>query len=117
MEDILAWIDCEVEHVYEMGDHLFVFGRVVALDADPDHDGDGPHPAAVLQGHARRVHVGGLIDVVPPADFAAYTVGLDVLSVMVFVVIGRRSHDEGSAVAGVFETAAPFLVRSWRWPG
>ncbi|HZI45958.1 MAG TPA: DUF3054 domain-containing protein [Ilumatobacter sp.] len=56
---------------------------------------------------------------------AAYALGLDVLSVMVFVVIGRRSHDEGSAVTGVFETAAPFLigvgvawliVRGWRWP-
>jgi Protein of unknown function (DUF3054) len=56
---------------------------------------------------------------------AAYALGLDVLSVMVFVVIGRRNHDEGSAVAGVLETAAPFLigvgaawliVRAWRWP-
>jgi hypothetical protein len=56
---------------------------------------------------------------------AAYALGLDVLSVMVFVVIGRRNHDEGSAVAGVFETAAPFLIgvgaawliiRAWRWP-
>ena len=44
---------------------------------------------------------------------------------MVFVVIGRRSHDEGSAVAGALEIAAPFLigsasawliVRAWRWP-
>jgi hypothetical protein len=56
---------------------------------------------------------------------AAYALSLDVLSVMVFVVIGRRSHDEGSAVAGALETAAPFLigvgaawliVRAWRWP-
>jgi Protein of unknown function (DUF3054) len=56
---------------------------------------------------------------------AAYALGLDVLSVMLFVVIGRRNHDEGSAVAGVLETAAPFLigvgaawliVRAWRWP-
>jgi len=56
---------------------------------------------------------------------AAYALGLDVLSVMVFVVIGRRSHDEGNAVIGVLETAAPFLigvvaawliVRAWRWP-
>ena len=56
---------------------------------------------------------------------AACALGLDVLSVMVFVVIGRRSHDEGSPVAGVLETAAPFLigigaawliVRAWRWP-
>ena len=39
---------------------------------------------------------------------AACALGLDVLSVMVFVVIGRRSHDEGSAVAGALETAAPF---------
>lgn len=56
---------------------------------------------------------------------AAYALGLDVLSVMVFVIIGRRSHDEGGAVTGVLETAAPFLigvgvawltVRAWRWP-
>ena len=60
-----------------------------------------------------------------PRRLAAYALGLDVLSVMVFVVIGRRSHDEGSAVAGVLEVAAPFLigvgaawliVRAWRWP-
>ena len=56
---------------------------------------------------------------------AAYALGLDVLAVMVFVVIGRRSHDEGSAIGGVLATAAPFLiglgaawliVRCWRWP-
>lgn len=56
---------------------------------------------------------------------AAYAFGLDVLSVMVFAAIGRRSHDEGSAIAGVLETAGPFLigvgaawliVRAWRWP-
>jgi hypothetical protein len=54
-----------------------------------------------------------------------YALGLDLLSVIVFVVIGRRSHDEGSAVAGALATAAPFLiglgaawliVRAWRWP-
>lgn len=56
---------------------------------------------------------------------AAYAFVLDVLSVLVFVVIGRRNHDEGSAIGGVLETAAPFLigvgaawllVRAWRWP-
>ncbi len=50
---------------------------------------------------------------------------LDVASVVVFVAIGRRSHDEGNAVTGIIETAAPFLigltaawliVRAWRWP-
>jgi flavin reductase (DIM6/NTAB) family NADH-FMN oxidoreductase RutF len=25
---VVAWIDCAVEHVYEMGDHWFVLGRV-----------------------------------------------------------------------------------------
>ena len=34
-----------------------------------------------------------------------YALGLDLLSVIVFVVIGRRSHDEGSAVAGALATA------------
>ena len=28
---VLAWIDCEIEHQYEVGDHYFVVGRVVDL--------------------------------------------------------------------------------------
>jgi hypothetical protein len=52
-------------------------------------------------------------------------VGLDVFFVVLFVAIGRRNHDEGSGLAGVIETAAPFLVglaiawlvlRAWRHP-
>jgi 3-hydroxy-9,10-secoandrosta-1,3,5(10)-triene-9,17-dione monooxygenase reductase component len=50
IERAVAWIDCEVENVYEMGDHYFVLGRVVALDADADHDGDGPHPLLFFKG-------------------------------------------------------------------
>jgi flavin reductase (DIM6/NTAB) family NADH-FMN oxidoreductase RutF len=46
----VAWIDCMIEEVYGMGDHYFVLGRVVALDADPDHDGDGPHPLLFFKG-------------------------------------------------------------------
>ncbi|WKK70839.1 DUF3054 domain-containing protein [Rathayibacter oskolensis] len=51
--------------------------------------------------------------------------GLDVVLVLVFVLIGRRSHDEGSEVAGLLVTLWPFLVallagwllsRSWRSP-
>jgi 3-hydroxy-9,10-secoandrosta-1,3,5(10)-triene-9,17-dione monooxygenase reductase component len=39
LDDAIAWIDCVVEVVYEVGDHLFVVGRVVAMnhaDNDPD---------------------------------------------------------------------------------
>jgi Protein of unknown function (DUF3054) len=52
-------------------------------------------------------------------------VGLDVFFVVLFVAIGRRNHDEGSAFGGVIETAAPFLIglavawlvaRAWRHP-
>ena len=50
IERAVAWIDCEVEQVYEMGDHYFVLGRVVALDADADHDGSGPHPLLFFKG-------------------------------------------------------------------
>jgi 3-hydroxy-9,10-secoandrosta-1,3,5(10)-triene-9,17-dione monooxygenase reductase component len=32
----LAWIDCEIEAVYEAGDHWIVLGRVVELDASED---------------------------------------------------------------------------------
>jgi hypothetical protein len=52
-------------------------------------------------------------------------VGIDVFSVTLFVAIGRREHDRGSAIAGLIETAAPFLLalalgwvllRAWRRP-
>jgi len=46
----VAWIDCALEEVYEMGDHYFVLGRVTALEADADHDGDGPFPLLFFKG-------------------------------------------------------------------
>ncbi len=35
---------------------------------------------------------------------------LDTALVLVFVLVGRRNHDEGSALLGVARTAWPFLV-------
>ena len=47
----VAWIDCETEQVHEMGDHYFVLGRVVGLEADPHHDDPtGPHPLLFFKG-------------------------------------------------------------------
>lgn len=46
----VAWIDCTVQQVHEMGDHLFVLGLVDALDADADHTGDGPFPLLFFRG-------------------------------------------------------------------
>ena len=49
----------------------------------------------------------------------------DALAVVVFVIVGRDTHDEAGTVAGVAETAAPFLIalvvpwavaRAWRRP-
>jgi hypothetical protein len=49
----------------------------------------------------------------------------DVVAIVVFVAIGRRSHDEGSAVGGIVAVAAPFLIalvvgwiaaRAWAHP-
>jgi hypothetical protein len=34
----------------------------------------------------------------------------DLLAVVAFVLLGRRSHDEGSAVAGTVATAWPFVT-------
>lgn len=34
----------------------------------------------------------------------------DVASVLLFVVLGRRSHDEGNGVASVLNVAAPFVI-------
>jgi 3-hydroxy-9,10-secoandrosta-1,3,5(10)-triene-9,17-dione monooxygenase reductase component len=58
IERAVAWIDCTVEHVYEMGDHYFVLGRVVALDADANHDGLPPVPLVFCKGALGRFEAG-----------------------------------------------------------
>lgn len=49
----------------------------------------------------------------------------DVIAVVVFVMLGRRSHDEASSLSGIAGVAGPFLVglaagwgvaRAWRTP-
>ena len=35
---------------------------------------------------------------------------LDVLVVLLFVVLGRETHDEGNAIVDALRTAAPFLI-------
>lgn len=57
---------------------------------------------------------------------AARAALLDVAAVVVFVAIGRRSHDEaGNVVVGVLKVAAPFVIalavgwlaaRAWKRP-
>lgn len=56
---------------------------------------------------------------------SAFAALADVVGVLVFSAIGRRSHAEGLTAAGVAETAWPFLVgtavgwlvsRGWRAP-
>jgi hypothetical protein len=44
----------------------------------------------------------------PVSDPVAAAV--DVAAVLLFVVLGRRSHDEGSAVVGTLTTAWPFVA-------
>ena len=53
------------------------------------------------------------------------TAVVDVVAVVVFVAIGRRNHDEGTALSGIIGVAAPFLIalgiswsglRTWREP-
>jgi hypothetical protein len=58
-------------------------------------------------------------------DPRARLLALDAVSVLVFVGIGRRQHDEGSALGGIVKTAIPFLLalavgwavsRAWKRP-
>ena len=53
------------------------------------------------------------------------TAVVDVVAVVVFVAIGRRNHNEGTALSGIIGVAAPFLIalgiswiglRTWREP-
>ncbi len=55
----------------------------------------------------------------------ALAVGIDTFSVVLFVAIGRREHERESTIAGLVETAAPFLIglavawlvlRAWQRP-
>ncbi len=52
-------------------------------------------------------------------------IGIDVFVIVLFVAIGRRNHEEGSAFAEVMKTALPFLiglgvgwaaVKAWKRP-
>jgi len=61
-----------------------------------------------------------------PNQLAVITTAIvDVVTVVVFVAIGRRNHDEGTALSGVLGVAAPFLIalgiswiglRTWNEP-
>ena len=51
--------------------------------------------------------------------------GLDTFSVVLFVAIGRREHEQSSAISGLVHTVAPFLIalalawlvlRAWNRP-
>ena len=44
------------------------------------------------------------------ARLALWSLVTDVVSVVVFVAIGRRNHDESTGLDGIFSTAAPFLI-------
>ena len=55
----------------------------------------------------------------------ALALALDIFSVLLFVAVGRRNHDESTGVSGVVEVALPFLLalvcgwlvtRAWRKP-
>ncbi|MBX7431713.1 DUF3054 domain-containing protein [Mycobacterium sp. Y57] len=46
----------------------------------------------------------------PPARTALWALGADVVCVLAFCAIGRRSHAEGLTVGGIAETAWPFLT-------
>lgn len=56
---------------------------------------------------------------------AALALIADAACVLAFAAVGRRNHEEGLSLAGVFETAWPFLsgtalgwlvIRGWRRP-
>lgn len=61
----------------------------------------------------------------PRTRTAALAFLADVVCILIFVTIGRRSHAEGITIAGIAETAWPFLAgltaawllsRAWRQP-
>src|SRR4029077_17580804 len=85
---------------------------------DPDRN---PRPPRAARRHAPP-HWGPMTSDERLPTIAA---SLDALCIVVFVTIGRRNHDESSAMSGILSTAAPFaialfiawvVVRAWREP-
>jgi uncharacterized membrane protein (GlpM family) len=61
----------------------------------------------------------------PTTRQIAIAAAIDVVSVIAFVVIGRKNHDEGSSLTATAKVAAPFLLalvagwaaaRAWKAP-
>lgn len=50
LHDVPAWVDCRIQAVHTGGDHLIVVGRVEALGATADEDGDGEGPLLFHRG-------------------------------------------------------------------
>lgn len=50
---VVAWIDCSIEHVYEMGDHWFVLGRVNELA----HSADVSDAMVFFRGKVAGIHL------------------------------------------------------------
>jgi hypothetical protein len=49
---------------------------------------------------------------------ARWALVVDGLCIVLFVVIGRRNHDEGSTIGDILHTAGPFLIAlSFAWIG
>ena len=55
----------------------------------------------------------------------ALALALDIFSVLLFVAVGRRNHNESAGISGVIEVALPFLIalvcswvisRAWQKP-
>ena len=70
-------------------------------------------------------HTGRMSNAASRHDRVPLAVGLDVFSVVLFIALGRRTHDQTGAFRAVIETAAPFLigllvawlsVKAWRRP-
>lgn len=63
------------------------------------------------------------IDGPPVSPFVFVAAAVDIIGVIVFVILGRQSHDEGKGAMDTLEIAAPFLLalavawigtRAWR---
>lgn len=55
LDGAVAWIDCTVAEVHEMGDHYFVLGAVTALEAASGASGDAdPAPLLFFRGGLGR---------------------------------------------------------------
>ncbi|MCD2114117.1 flavin reductase [Rhodococcus rhodochrous] len=137
LNDVAAWIDCEIESVHDVGDHFAVFGRVLDLDV-----GTAASPLLFFQGGYGRFATHSVTDMDVPGDLGSALRAVELIRSDIenlaaelgarcvvstldgpdVVIIATAGSNAGSAPGTLVGQRLPFLaptasvLAAWRHP-